>query len=282
MISAPPIVGVPCLTRWASGPSTRICFVKPVARSSRMYGGIRITTIANASSRPWMSSTVIASRRSSAAARSSTSRSSSTPREALTSTTSPPRSVASSCGQRRRRDPATSAIAPSRQPGLTRAARRSPLRPLRRRRPVDRRPPPRPAPTRSWPASWPSPSSSISPRTAIAPAGHPGKQVERGEHGTGRRVVGVVDDRHTATTDERAAMRRRPAERQRGRDALRRETRTRDRPRPRPARCGRRAGRASGFRPGGARRRRRDRSASRRRRPTPRASARTIASGANP
>ena len=51
------MVGVPCLTRCDPGPSSRIFLPMPSQRSSRMYGGIRITTQANASSSPWMNTT---------------------------------------------------------------------------------------------------------------------------------------------------------------------------------------------------------------------------------
>ena len=84
-------MGVPHLVMWLCGPSSRICFAKPKCRSRRMYGGIRITTSANASSRPWISSRVTcpSSRPPRASTRPSTTRSSATPRDALTRTTSP-------------------------------------------------------------------------------------------------------------------------------------------------------------------------------------------------
>ena len=36
----PPMVGVPCLTRWLCGPSARICWPMPSFLSSRMKGGM--------------------------------------------------------------------------------------------------------------------------------------------------------------------------------------------------------------------------------------------------
>ena len=51
------MVGVPCLTRWVPGPSSRICLPMPSQRSSRRNGGMRMTMQAKASSSPWMNST---------------------------------------------------------------------------------------------------------------------------------------------------------------------------------------------------------------------------------
>ena len=88
-MSSPPIVGVPSFTKWLSGPSCRMRLPNPIVWSSRMYGGIRITISANASSRPWISSTVTGRPRPGSSRRPSTTRSSPMPRDALTSTTSP-------------------------------------------------------------------------------------------------------------------------------------------------------------------------------------------------
>ncbi len=56
----PPIVGRAFLDVVALRALVADPLAEPGGRRSRMYGGIRITTSANASSRPWMSSTVIA------------------------------------------------------------------------------------------------------------------------------------------------------------------------------------------------------------------------------
>src|SRR5262245_33249813 len=58
----PPIVGVPALAWWLSGPSSRIRLPMPAKRRNRMYPGMRMTTTANARSRPWMMLTVIGAR----------------------------------------------------------------------------------------------------------------------------------------------------------------------------------------------------------------------------
>ena len=42
-MSSPPIVGVPSLMKWLSGPSFRIRLPKPTDCSRRMYGGMRMT-----------------------------------------------------------------------------------------------------------------------------------------------------------------------------------------------------------------------------------------------
>ena len=76
------------------------------------------------------------------------------------------------------------------------------------------------SPTARWPSSLASPSSSISPRIATAPTGQPGQQVERGDHGPGRGVVGVVDQGHAAGSDDSGPVWRGPPVRQPGGDLV--------------------------------------------------------------
>ena len=76
------------------------------------------------------------------------------------------------------------------------------------------------SPTVTWPASCPSPSSSIVAEHRHSAAGQAGKQVERGEHRPGRRVVAVVDDRRPAQPDELGPMWGGPATGQRRDDRV--------------------------------------------------------------
>ena len=69
------------------------------------------------------------------------------------------------------------------------------------RRPRRRRDGPRRSPRRAR----------ASRRARRPPAGQPGQQVERGDHGPRRGVVAVVDDRHATETNELDPVRRRPA-----------------------------------------------------------------------
>ena len=213
MIRTPPLVGVPCLTWWLPGPSIRICFVNPVARSSRMNGGIRITTIANASSRPWISSTVtrIAPGRRAPAhelvdeeveldparrldeddvaghePRRSTSRAASRVARPSRIRVGVEPGLAGTVGDRRRRPSPTttsrSTTRPRPRADLAVAARRARRRARASRRgPRSRRP------------------------------GSPAEQLQRGGDRGRRGVVAVVDDRHAARTDQLRPVGRAPA-----------------------------------------------------------------------
>ena len=217
-----------------------------------MYGDIRMTIRAKARRRPWISSTVHrASARSPSSRRSpSTRRSSPMPRDALTRTTSPSRSRGRTASRAR------SASRDAEDPGRRRGP--PPGRPRRsRRRPRRRRPASRPcraaaSPTTRWPSSLRVAELEHLAEDRDPPTRQAGQQVERGDHGAGRRVVGVVDERHAPETDELDPMRRGPAAGEARHDLLERQARRRDRPRPPPARCGPRAARASGSSPAGA------------------------------
>ena len=185
-----------------------------------MYGGMRMTTIAKASRRPWMSPTVIGPGASRSARSASTSASSPIPREALTRTVSPSRSRGRS---------ASSAAAAS-ATGRTRPGSS----------PASRAPSARPA--------APEPDDDDQVRDAARLFAHrvvavvvlvaelehlaedgdlsPGQvaqQVERGEHRARRGVVAVVDDGHGAETDQRDPMRRGPTAGEPGDDGVGRQ-----------------------------------------------------------
>ena len=170
-----------------------------------MYGGIRMTTSANASSRPWMSSTVIVARPRRARPQGVDERSSSTPRDALTRTTSPSRSR----GRRRVERgvgigrPVMDAVGSS--PAAARAVGDARRRPARRR-PAGRRSGRRGLADRAVALVVAVAELEHLAEDRDAPAGQPGEQVERGDDRAGRRVVGVVDDGHAAA-DGRARTR---------------------------------------------------------------------------
>ena len=213
---------------------------------------MRITTSANASSRPWISSSghrrdrLRRPRRARAAGRRRARRARS-PRDALTSTTSPGRER----GEQRRRAPA-SRSGDAHEPVGAAARRRA------RPSAMPRAPPsPDDAPAGRTTAAAASPDLAVARVVAVAQlehlaehrdvaAGQPGQQLQRRGDRRRRGVVGVVDDRDAAgrMSSPRCGADQPPARRRRDRVGGHARRRAR-RPRP-PARCGRRAGRASG------------------------------------
>ena len=201
MIRRPPIVGVPPLTMWLSGPSSRICLPKPTAAA----GGC---TAASGSRRARRRAAGPGSARRSRGAdladASTQARRrplSATPREALTRTTSPARSRGASVVERASDRSGDRDDRVGRHARVARAARDPSAAPpdRRPRRPAGRTTPPRALRRpRGGPHRARRPARSISPRTATRRPGRPASSSSAAAHRARRGVVAVVDDRHAA------------------------------------------------------------------------------------
>ena len=218
-----------------------------------MYGGIRITTSANASSSPWIE--LDGHRGAARPSSSAEGVDEQVELDAARRLDEHDVAVAQPRPQHVQRR-----LAVARRGGCATASRpasrrtvHDPARLRRRRRRADRPSAPAASPTARCPASWPSPSSSISPSTATRrPGSRRAGPAPRPP--TRRRVVAVVDDRRRPA----AGRARRDAARTSRRasavdDRVAGRARPPARPRRRPARCGPTAGPAPGWRPGAPR-----------------------------
>ena len=144
----------------------------------------------------------------SAARSSSTSRNSSTPLDAFTRTTSPSRSRT-----RSRSSAASRSRTSTMRDGSSPAARAPAAIPLAAAPTTTRRSHVAAAavPTSRCPMTDPLPSSSIWPRTATRRPGKPARRSSAAATEAGRRVVGVVDERHPPEPHDLSPMRRGPA-----------------------------------------------------------------------
>ena len=205
-----------------------------------------ITTIANASSMPWISSTVTRGRprrRPTPARQAHRPALEGRPARGLDQD-----GVAGPQDGRAGAARAASRSAHDVDAARVEAGRRAPVgdpRPPARRRPrAPPRPGPRRRPTSRWPASWPAPSSSISPSTATGGPAASARPRGRRRIGGRRGVVGVVEDRQArGLHDDAAVGRARPhGRREAGRDRSSAQAGDEARRPPRPARSGRCAG----------------------------------------